>query len=66
VLNISDFYPQFVAPGTNGVPPAKPVTFFEGYSPPLAVPEGSLGIIQHTTGSSRRPPPHTASSLTDE
>ena len=23
VLNISDFYPQFVAPGTNGVPPCE-------------------------------------------
>jgi carboxypeptidase family protein len=117
VLNASDFYPQFVAPGTNGVPPAdasgadiyeslfsgngrnmfrgpfqvrfdmtfgkefqfheryrlrfnfdafnifnhpdfdtpnNDVTFFPGFSPPpLAVPEGSLGIIQHTIGSSR-------------
>jgi hypothetical protein len=117
VLNVNDFYPQFVAPGTNGVPPCQgtncdlyesnfsvdgrnlfrapfgvrfdmslgkefilnerfrlrfnfdafnvfnhpdfdapnnQVTFFADYSPPpLAVPEGSLGIIQHTIGSSR-------------
>jgi hypothetical protein len=117
VLNVNDFYPQFVMPGTNGVPPCQAgncdayeslfsndgrnlfrgpfgvrfdmslgkeftlserfrlrfnfdafnvfnhpdfdapnnqATFFAGYSPPpLAVPEGSLGIIQHTIGSSR-------------
>jgi hypothetical protein len=117
VLNVSDFYPQFVAPGTNGVPPCdasgcdiyesnfantgrnlfrspfgvrfdmslgkefvlnerfrlrfnfdafnvfnhpdfdapnNQVTFFQDYSPPpLTVPEGSLGMIQHTIGSSR-------------
>jgi hypothetical protein len=117
VLNVADFYPQFVQPGTNGVPPCEgtlcdqyesdfsnngrnlfrapfgvrfdmslgkvftlnerfrlrfnfdafnvfnhpdfdapnnQATFFEDYSPPpLATPEGSLGIIQHTVGSSR-------------
>jgi hypothetical protein len=40
-------HPDFDAPNNQ-------VTFFEDYSaPPLAVPEGSLGIIQHTIGSSR-------------
>jgi hypothetical protein len=118
VLNVADFYPQFVAPGTNGVPPCvsatacdiyeslfsntgrnlfrgpfqvrfdmglgkefvihekyrlrfnayafnifnhpdfdapnNDVTFFADFSPPpLAVPQGSLGYIQHTLGSSR-------------
>ncbi len=118
VLNVADFFPQFVAPGTNGVPPcASPtlcdtdeslfsgtgrnifrapfqvrfdmglqkvftiadkyrlrfdatafnifnhanfdapnndVTFFHDFEgPPLAVPEGSLGFIQHTIGSPR-------------
>lgn len=117
VLNPADFYPQFVQPGTYGVPPCdasgcdiyeslfsvdgrnlfrgpfgvrfdmslgkefvlterfrlrfnfdafnifnhpdfdapnNQATFFEGYSPPpLAVPEGSVGYIQHTIGSSR-------------
>jgi hypothetical protein len=118
VLNSSDFAPQFVAPGTNGVPPCDPsgacdiyeslfgstgrnmfrgpfqtqfnvslakqftvserlglrfeldafnlfnqpdfdapnndVDFFPGFEPPpLKVPEGSLGYIQHTIGSSR-------------
>lgn len=117
VLNPADFYPQFVAPGTNGVPPCDasgcdiyeslfsvdgrnlfrgPVgvrfdmslskefvlserfrlrfqfdafnvfnhpdfdapnneaIFFEGYEPPpLATPEGGVGYIQHTIGSSR-------------
>jgi hypothetical protein len=118
VLNEADFYPQFVQPGTNGVPPCEPgigcdsyesnfsnngrnlfrgpfgvrfdmslgkefvlserfrlrfnvdafnifnhpdfdapnnqATFFADYSPPpLAVSEGSLGVIQHTIGSSR-------------
>jgi hypothetical protein len=117
VLNATDFAPQFVAPGTNGVPPCDasgcdvyeslfsnngrnlfraPVGvrfdmslgkefalnerfrlrfnfdafnifnhpdfdapnnnpyFFADYSPPpLAVPQGSLGYIQHTIGSSR-------------
>jgi hypothetical protein len=117
VLNSLDFYPVFVAPGTNGVPacnasgcdsyeslfsgsgrnifrapfqtrvdmslakeflitdrfklrfnfdaynlfnhpdfdaPNNDVVFFNDYeAPPLAVPKGSLGIIQHTIGSSR-------------
>jgi Carboxypeptidase regulatory-like domain/TonB dependent receptor-like, beta-barrel len=117
VLNVSDFLPQFVAPGTNGVPPCDAtgcdiyeslfgttgrnmfrgpfqvrfdmslakelsvkeryrlrfeadafnifnqasfdapnnnVTFFPNYSgPPSIPPEGSLGVIQHTIGSSR-------------
>ncbi|MGO9270947.1 MAG: TonB-dependent receptor domain-containing protein [Terriglobia bacterium] len=117
VLNASDFLPQFVAPGTNGVPvcdssgcdtfeslygttgrnmyrgpfqvrfdmslakeftmrerfrlrfeadafnifnqpdfdtPNNDVVFFPGYSsPPVYPPEGSLGQIQHTIGSSR-------------
>ena len=117
VLNSSDFLPQFVAPGTNGVPPCdatgcdlyeslygnsgrnlfrgpfqvrfdmslakefalnerlrlrfnamafnifnhpdfdtpnNDVTFFPNYAgPPSIPPEGSLGIIQHTIGSSR-------------
>ena len=117
VLNVNDFYPQFVAPGTNGVPacnasgcdsyeslfgstgrntfrgpfqlrfdmglqkelllhekyrvrfnatafnifnhpdfdaPNNDVTYFAGFEgPPLAVPEGSLGYIQHTLGSPR-------------
>jgi hypothetical protein len=117
VLNVADFYPQFVAPGTYGVPacdtsgcdsyesifsatgrnifrgpfqvrfdmglqkefllhdkyrlrfnaaafnlfnhpdfdtPKNDVTYFADFSaPPLAVPEGSLGYIQHTIGSSR-------------
>ena len=118
VLNASDFAPQFVAPGTNGVPPCDEtgcdnfeslygttgrntfrgpfqvrfdmslakqfplikdrfnlrfeadafnlfnqpdfdtpnnnVTFFPNYyGPPSIPPQGSLGIIQHTLGSSR-------------
>jgi hypothetical protein len=117
VLNANDFLPQFVAPGTNGVPPcdatgcdnyeslygnsgrntfrgpfqvrfdmslAKDFTFKERYrlrlegdafnifnqadfdtpnndvdffpyyeGPPSIPPEGSLGVIQHTLGSSR-------------
>ncbi len=117
VLNVNDFAPQFVAPGTNGVPPCdssgcdiyeslfgstgrntfrapfqvrfdmtigkefilhekyrlrvnfdafnifnhpdfdapnNDVTFFPGFEPPpVFPPEGSLGIIQHTIGSSR-------------
>jgi len=117
VLNVSDFEPQFVAPGTYGVPPCdasgcdtdeslfgstgrnifrapfqvrfdmglqkefvfhdkyrlrfdatafnifnhpnfdapnNDVTFFKDFEgPALAVPEGSLGIIQHTIGSPR-------------
>ncbi len=117
VLNAADFFPQFVQPGTNGVPPCDAsgcdsyeslfsgtgrnifrgpfqtrfdlglakeflihekyrlrfnamafnlfnhpdfdtpnnnVTYFADFSaPPLAVPEGSLGYIQHTLGSSR-------------
>ncbi len=117
VLNVNDFSPQFVAPGTNGVPPCdssgcdiyeslfgstgrntfrapfqvrfdmtlgkefilhekyrlrvnfdafnifnhpdfdapnNDVTFFPGFEPPpVFPPEGSLGIIQHTIGSSR-------------
>jgi hypothetical protein len=117
VLNAADFYPQFVQPGTNGVPacdasgcdsyeslfsgtgrnifrgpfqtrfdmgvgreflihekyrlrfnamafnifnhpdfdaPNNDVTYFADFAgPPLAVPEGSLGYIQHTLGSSR-------------
>ncbi|HEX4809959.1 MAG TPA: carboxypeptidase regulatory-like domain-containing protein [Bryobacteraceae bacterium] len=117
VLNANDFSPQFVAPGTNGVPacdasgcdtyeslygnagrnlfrgpfqvrfdmslakefalnerfrlrfnvdafnlfnhpdfdaPNNDVVFFAGYSaPPVYPPEGSLGVIQHTIGSSR-------------
>jgi len=117
VLNVADFYPQFAAPGTNGIPacdssgcdsyeslfsatgrnlfrgpfqvrfdmglakevlvhekyrlrfnasafnifnhpdfdaPNNDVTYFADFSaPPLAVPEGSLGYIQHTIGSSR-------------
>jgi Carboxypeptidase regulatory-like domain len=117
VLNVADFGPQFVAPGTNGVPPCNAsgcdeyeslfsntgrnlfrgpfgvrfdmslgkefalnerfrlrfnfdafnvfnhpdfdapnndVDFFPYYSgPPSVPPEGSLGIIQHTVGSSR-------------
>lgn len=117
VLNVNDFAPQFVAPGTNGVPPCdasgcdiyeslfsntgrnlfrapfqvrfdmslgkewaltervrlrfnfdafnlfnhpdfdapnNDVEFFPGYSPPpVYPPEGSLGYIQHTLGSSR-------------
>jgi hypothetical protein len=117
VLNVNDFSPVFVAPGTNGVPacdasgcdnyeslygnsgrnlfrapfqvrfdaslakeflihdkyrlrfnaaafnlfnhpdfdaPNNDVTFFAGFSaPPVFPPEGSLGIIQHTVGSSR-------------
>jgi hypothetical protein len=117
VLNVNDFAPQFVAPGTNGVPPCdasgcdiyeslfgstgrnlfrapfqvrfdatlrkdfqinerfrlrlnfdafnlfnhpdfdapnNDVTFFPGFEPPpVYPPEGSLGIIQHTLGSSR-------------
>jgi hypothetical protein len=117
VLNVNDFAPQFVAPGTNGVPPCNAsgcdiyeslfgstgrnlfrgpfqvrfdatlrkefqlnerfrlrlnfdafnlfnhpdfdtpnndVTFFPGFEPPpVYPPEGSLGIIQHTIGSSR-------------
>jgi hypothetical protein len=118
VLNASDFAPQFVAPGTNGVPPTdatgsdiyeslwgttgrnmyrgpfqvrfdmslakdfpikkdryqlrfeidafnlfnhpdfdtpnNDVDFFPGYEPPpVYPPEGSLGYIQHTIGSSR-------------
>ncbi len=39
--------PDFDAPNNN-------VVFFPGYEPPPAFPpEGSLGIIQHTIGSSR-------------
>ncbi len=117
VLNVNDFLPQFVAPGTNGVPPCDAsgcdlyeslygssgrnifrapfevrfdmtlgkefvvndrfrlrfnfdafnvfnhpdfdapnnnVTFFPNFSgPPSIPPQGSLGIIQHTLGSSR-------------
>ncbi|HUI43798.1 MAG TPA: TonB-dependent receptor [Terriglobia bacterium] len=117
VLDANDFLPQFVAPGTNGVPacdssgcdiyeslygssgrnlfrgpfqvrfdlslakefpikerfrlrveadafnifnqpdfdtPNNDVVFFPGYeSPPVYPPQGSLGIIQHTIGSSR-------------
>jgi len=117
VLNAADFAPQFVQPGTNGVPaadasgadiyeslfspngrnmfrgpfqvrfdmtfgkefvfneryhlrfnfdafnifnhpdfdtPNNDVTFFAGFEPPpLTVPEGSLGYIQHTIGSPR-------------
>jgi hypothetical protein len=117
VLNAADFYPQFVQPGTNGVPacnasgcdsyeslfsgtgrnifrgpfqtrfdmglgkqfllkdkyrlrfnatafnvfnhpdfdaPNNDVTYFADFAgPPLATPEGSLGYIQHTLGSSR-------------
>ena len=117
VLNVNDFGPQFVAPGTNGVPPCdatgcdiyeslfgdtgrnlfrapfevrfdmdfgkefvlnerfrlrfnfdafnifnhpdfdapnNDVEFFPGYAPPpVYPPEGSLGYIQHTLGSSR-------------
>jgi len=117
VLNVNDFAPQFVAPGTNGVPPCNAsgcdiyeslfgstgrnifrgpfqvrfdatlrkefqigerarlrlnfdafnlfnhpdfdtpnndVTFFPGFEPPpVYPPEGSLGQIQHTIGSSR-------------
>lgn len=117
VLNVNDFAPQFVAPGTNGVPPCdgsacdnyeslfgdsgrnlfrgpfqvrfdmslakefslierfrlrfefdafnifnhpdfdtpnNDVTFFAGFSaPPVYPPQGNLGIIQHTIGSSR-------------
>jgi hypothetical protein len=112
VLNVNDFSPVFVAPGTYGVPAGDPyesiygatgrnifrgpfqvrfdmslakefaltervklrfnadafnlfnqpdfdtpnndVTFFAGYSaPPVYPPEGSLGVIQHTIGSSR-------------
>jgi hypothetical protein len=117
VLNVADFGPQFVAPGTNGVPPCdasgcdvyeslfgatgrnlfrapfevrfdmslgkefalserfrlrfnldafnifnhpdfdapnNDVTFFPGFAPPpVYPPEGSLGYIQHTLGSSR-------------
>jgi hypothetical protein len=117
VLNVNDFSPQFVAPGTNGVPacdssgcdiyeslfgatgrnifrapfqvrfdmtigkefafaeryrlrfnfdafnvfnhpdfdaPNNDVTFFPGFSPPPSFPpEGALGQIQHTLGSSR-------------
>jgi Carboxypeptidase regulatory-like domain/TonB dependent receptor len=117
VLNVADFYPQFIQPGTYGVPacdssgcdsyeslfsstgrnifrgpfqvrfdlglakeftihekyrlrfnamafnlfnhpdfdtPNNDVTYFADFSaPPLAVPEGSLGYIQHTLGSSR-------------
>ena len=117
VLNAADFYPQFVQPGTNGVPacdasgcdsyeslfsgtgrnifrgpfqtrfdmgvgreflihekyrlrfnamafnifnhpsfdaPNNDATYFADFSgPPLAVPEGSLGYIQHTIGSPR-------------
>jgi Carboxypeptidase regulatory-like domain len=117
VLNANDFSPQFVAPGTNGVPPCdssgcdiyeslfgstgrntfrapfqvrfdmtlgkefilhekyrlrvnfdafnifnhpdfdapnNDVTFFPGFEPPpVFPPEGSLGYIQHTIGSSR-------------
>jgi hypothetical protein len=117
VLNVNDFLPQFVAPGTNGVPPCEAagcdiyeslfggtgrnlfrgpfqvrfdmtlgkefvlnerfrlrfnfdafnvfnhpdfdtpnndVTFFPGFEPPpVYPPEGSLGYIQHTIGSSR-------------
>ena len=117
VLNANDFAPQFVAPGTNGVPPCdasgcdiyeslfgssgrnmfrgpfqvrfdmtlrkdfqigerlrmrlnfdafnvfnhpdfdtpnNDVTFFPGFEPPpVYPPEGSLGYIQHTIGSSR-------------
>ncbi len=40
-------HPDFDAPNNN-------VTFFPGFSaPPVYPPEGSLGIIQHTIGSSR-------------
>jgi hypothetical protein len=40
-------HPDFDAPNANPF-------FFADYSPPpLAVPEGSLGYIQHTIGSSR-------------
>ena len=40
-------HPDFDAPNNN-------VTFFPDYSaPPVYPPEGSLGIIQHTIGSSR-------------
>jgi len=117
VLNANDFAPQFVAPGTNGVPPCdssgcdiyeslfgatgrnlfrapfqvrfdmtigkefafheryqlrfsfdafnvfnhpdfdapnNQVTFFPGFSPPpVYPPQGALGVIQHTLGSSR-------------
>jgi Carboxypeptidase regulatory-like domain/TonB dependent receptor len=117
VLNVNDFSPQFIAPGTNGLPPCdssgcdiyasifgatgrnlfrapfqvrfdmslgkefviaerfrlrfnfdafnvfnhpdfdapnNDVTFFPGFEPPPAFPpQGSLGIIQHTLGSSR-------------
>ncbi|MGA8030400.1 MAG: TonB-dependent receptor [Bryobacteraceae bacterium] len=117
VLNVNDFAPQFVAPGTNGVPPCdasgcdnyeslfgssgrnlfrapfqvrfdmslakefpiaerfrarfefdafnvfnhpdfdtpnNDVTFFPNFSaPPVYPPQGNLGIIQHTLGSSR-------------
>jgi hypothetical protein len=117
VLNVNDFAPQFVTPGTNGVPPCdssgcdiyesnfggtgrnlfrapfevrfdmslgktfaltervrlrfnfdafnvfnhpdfdapnNDVTFFPGFEPPpVYPPQGNLGIIQHTLGSSR-------------
>ena len=40
-------HPDFDAPNND-------VTFFSGFSPPpLFPPEGSLGFIQHTVGSSR-------------
>jgi hypothetical protein len=40
-------HPDFDAPNND-------VVFFEGYSaPPVFPPQGSLGIIQHTIGSSR-------------
>lgn len=42
-------HPDFDAPNND-------VVFFNDYeAPPLAVPKGSLGIIQHTIGSSRFP-----------